>query len=175
MFLIWSCSSLRSKNSFNQEELKNETQHIQNIDSKYLKLKEDSIDSVVLIELPNKDLIKWNNYSHKIILDSLFGMVIDKFSENQKSYLNLILDTSATRAKVCSIERNLFVGDLAFLIIHEIKHLPLADILQKQCDAFMSGCPYSVGFFNALDQNRLAIKGRIELNLKNRLKIENKE
>ncbi|GAA0876020.1 hypothetical protein GCM10009118_24300 [Wandonia haliotis] len=144
-----------------------------------IRLKEDSLnlnamnqkgmesgkDSIVLVQLVEDISINWNNQSYSIMEDELFSSVVAVFSKKQKRIIALISDTTISEAKACSIDRNLLVGDLAFLLINKIKKLPYFEVLGVQWDFLEDNCKYPFGLFDYINNYRNEVEKKVEFYL----------
>ena len=138
-----------------------------------MKLNEDSVfninvvnqkgmmDSIVLVQLSNGIVFNWNNKSFCIVEDNLFSSVVTIFSQKQQSIVACILDTTKTPAKVCSLDRNLLVGDLTFLLIDKVKSLPYFKALGVQWDTFDTDCNYPFGLFDYINNYRDEVSNKV--------------
>jgi hypothetical protein len=120
-----------------------------------------NIDNIVEIQIIDDIAIRWDNNTHLIIEDNLWSTIDSVYSNDKSLIINEILNVKLTPAKSCSIERNLYVGDIVFIIINKIENLPLINIINTQCDFFESGCPYPIGMFDAINIDRNEVKNNI--------------
>ncbi|MDJ1501235.1 hypothetical protein [Xanthocytophaga agilis] len=121
------------------------------------------VNGVILIELPNGVSFNWDNDCSRIVEDSLYRSLVTTFSTKQHSTIRLILDSTITSARVCAFDKNLLVGDLAFLLIDKIKGIPYALVLNVQFDVFQADCYYPVGLFSYINKYRSEVYKKVEL------------
>lgn len=101
----------------------------------------NSGDSIILIQLSDSIQFHWDNRKYVIIDDRLFRRAAMAFRKNKDIVVEQIINEEKTSARVCGMERNLVIGDLAFLLIDEIENIPHIDALHVQWDAFDFECP----------------------------------
>jgi hypothetical protein len=117
-------------------------------------------DSIVLIKI--KDIIlKWDNINYTFIKDDSFEALRKNFKNHRDDIVSMIPDTSNTYAKICSQNKNLLLGDIAFLLVDNIITLPYADIFNVQIDVFYK-CSYPLGLFSIINNNRVEVKERVK-------------
>ncbi|MDJ1501210.1 hypothetical protein [Xanthocytophaga agilis] len=151
--LFMSCSSSRSDISTDSV----------NVDTGY---QVEIVNGIILIELPNGVSFNWDNECSRIVDDSLYRSLITTFSTKQHSTIKLILDTTITPARVCPFDKNLLVGDLAFLLIDKIKGIPYLKALDVRFDSFQADCYYPVSLFAYINNSRHEVYKKVELYLK---------
>ncbi|MDJ1481568.1 hypothetical protein QNI16_13800 [Cytophagaceae bacterium YF14B1] len=123
------------------------------------------VNGVILIKLPNGVSFNWDNDCSRIVEDSLYRSLVTTFSTKQHSTIRLILDTTITSARVCTFDKNLLVGDLAFLVIDKIKGIHYALVFNVQFDVFQADCPYPFGLFSYINKYRSEAYTKVELYL----------
>lgn len=120
-------------------------------------------DSIVFIKLDNGVSFNWNNNSYRIEEDSIFNKLKSTYSDYRDEIVQLISDTTITTAKVCDLDRNLLLGDLAYLIISKIDNISILDFIEITFDVFEYNCPYPIGYFYSIEEYRIELKNKIEL------------
>ncbi|WP_417368847.1 hypothetical protein [Flavobacterium beibuense] len=114
-------------------------------------------DSLVAIRLNKYVNFYWNNNSHMI-------MGTDKFTDMPHHVKLLIasqiVNTINSEALNCENE-SLPEGDLAFLVIDKTEKLPLMKILNTQLDVYPYNCPYPLGLFQAIENDREGVSQRV--------------
>jgi hypothetical protein len=125
-----------------------------------------SKDSIVLIRLGKGNLsVNWNNSKNQIVEDILFKDLKYRYKKYENYLIDQITNLSETSASTCGKADKLVIGDLAFLIIQKINHLPIFEITKVQFDSIEKGCPYPVGYFDVISKDRSKIKERVKLHL----------
>lgn len=125
----------------------------------------DKTEQFITIQLSETIWIHWDNRSHRIASDSLLGFIAMNFSEMQQTITKQILDTTGTPAIACNANRNLVVGDIAFLLVDEVKRIPYFQVLGVQFDAFNFECSYPHGLFTYISEDREMVKRKVEFYL----------
>ena len=120
------------------------------------------VDSVIEIKFPNGVSFHWNNRSYRIVDDSLYTSIDISSLAMQEELAKLITDSTKTHAAVCTLDRNLSIGELAFLLLNKAIGLPFFYILQTQLDVFDLGCPYPTWLFDVIDRDRSGVRERVE-------------
>lgn len=124
--------------------------------------KQSSINQIengdVLISLNDSISFHWDNQKYKFVEDSLWKLLENDYQNLEPVLIDLILDTNESQAKICSIERNLYKGDLSFLVLDKINNLPYIDIFHTQWDSFDVDCNYPGGMLWYINKNRSEIK-----------------
>lgn len=119
----------------------------------------------VYIVLSEHVKLFWDNKNSEIIKDSLYRMVKRNFGQYVKEITTQVSDTRITPAQSCGVERNLVMGDLAFLLIDDIVGIPYFSALGFQWDTFDTDCKYPLHMFGSLELYRPEIKSKLELYL----------
>jgi hypothetical protein len=120
------------------------------------------IKSIVLIRFEKSDILfNWDNSKSQIVEDALFRKIVYRFKSNEAYLADQITNLTQTPAIACGKDK-LVIGDLAFLMINKIKHLPFFKITNVQCDSFETGCPYPNGYFDVIRKDRIRIKERVK-------------
>lgn len=114
-----------------------------------------SFDTIILVRINNISF-NWNNYTKETEKDALYKKLKSKVVEDPLSLVNQIGNTTKTKALGCK-NNKLVCGDLAFIVLDEIYRLPLFLIFKKQCDSYVSECPYPDGYFEVINSNRSGI------------------
>jgi hypothetical protein len=117
----------------------------------------------VQIHLSKNLYFNWNNSSGEIVKDSLYYELSKKFNENAFVFIDLVTNTSETKAISCQNGRHLLIGDLSFVIIDRFSQLPLVEILNTQTDVYNKDCRIPDGYLEAISRNRKEIKKRLQL------------
>lgn len=128
--------------------------------SKHIHFNYLSNQPIVLIKFNNGSSIHWNNLTSEIVADKLFVRLKHNYKNYRRYFIDQISNTNTTQATACGKKSELVVGDIAFLIIDKIDHLPAFKIMQTQFDVIDSNCHYPVGYFNTIDKNRNLIQKR---------------
>jgi len=123
-------------------------------------------DSLVLVELSEGTSINWSVRSSKIVHDRYFSLAEKMFPLNKKILIDLIADSTETSVTACGIDRMLTRGELAFLLIDEIKNLPNRSIIDMQFDVLEWNCPYPLYYLDFINHNRVDIRKKVKLYLK---------
>ncbi|WP_417357616.1 hypothetical protein [Flavobacterium sp.] len=114
-------------------------------------------DSLVAIRLNKYVSFYWNNNSHMIMgADKFTGMPY-----HVKLLIALqIVNTINSEALDCE-NKPLPEGDLAFLVLDKTEKLPLMKILNTQLDVYPYNCPYPLGLFQAIENDREGVSQRV--------------
>ena len=122
-----------------------------------------SNDNIVLIRFAKNDIsVHWDNSKSAIVEDVLYKNLKRNFRSKQNYLVEQITNVSMTKAIICSKGEKLLIGDVAFLIIIEMTHVPYFEITHVQCDSFEPGCPFPTGYFEGLQGNRSKIRKRVK-------------
>jgi len=120
-------------------------------------------DTIIHIKLEDGISFNWNNKTSQIVEDSLFRSIVSRFENIKLKLSDQITNLSITPARTCGLERNLYVGDLVFMIITRIQDIP--NPVQMQLDVFEMNCRYPAGFFEAIGYDRTGIRERVKQSL----------
>jgi|GEM_PF-2860682 hypothetical protein len=130
-------------------------------------IKKIQTSDIINIKLHQGISFDWDNRTSQIVEDKQYFKIRTNFNKNKQQLADQIMDVSPTSATACKLTRNLYIGDLSFLLINKIKKLPNVIIIGVQLDAFEYGCPYPLGYFEAINNNRTSITKRVKDYLKN--------
>lgn len=119
-------------------------------------------DTCVLIHFKDSLSVTWSNTTSTIKKDTLFNILCRNFQKNESYFIAQINNLELTSAEACNKKTRLVKGDIAYLVIDQIKMLPFFEITGMQCDVFYAGCPYPDGFFQTIDQKRSEIAVKVE-------------
>ena len=164
LFLLCSCSLSR----LNQP--KSESDFNENIDGTLINVdpmdKIESKDSIVLIRLSKDVSFNWNNQTFTIVEDALWNQLLLSYEDNCFGIAHQIVIMDETPAKACGIERNLVLGDLAFIVIDKVESLPYFEAYGVQWDALDATCRYPQGMLDYIKRYREEIRDKTQLYLK---------
>jgi hypothetical protein len=119
-------------------------------------------DSSILIKFEkSKIAFNWSNAKSEIIEDELYRNTLKNFKSQRNNLISQITDKSPTLAITCGKKSNLVMGDLAFLLIDKVEHLPFFEIAHVQCDVFNADCQYPYGYFGAIENHRTDIQNNV--------------
>ena len=118
-------------------------------------------DTIVSVKIGDSFSLNWNNYTSKFEEDALWKKIVFKFDSHCPFLVEQIANKSESPAYACANNYHLKIGDFAFLVIDKIKLLPFFELTGIQCDYFELGCPYPVGYFEAIDQKRDTLANRV--------------
>lgn len=125
----------------------------------------ETTDSILLIQLTNEVSLSWNQNSSKIVRDKHYDFAQKTFPLNKNALIDLISDSIHTTAYSCGTDFPLTRGQLAFLLIREIKDLPntgVTDIKYEIYHFTSFDCPYASIFFSEMYYNRHEIKEKVK-------------
>jgi len=123
---------------------------------------ENSIESVYTVQLKNGISFRWSNTKSMIIKDGLLDSTLQAYPNIKKQLVHQILDNTKVPAMVCTMDKNLRKGDLAFLLLLEIGDIPLLKVFQIQWDSYKYNCFYPSGLMKYISNNRKEAKEKLE-------------
>jgi hypothetical protein len=112
------------------------------------------------IQLIDKLSINWSPVDNDVRQDSLFTHIKANIQENREVLTGLISDTTLSIISACK-RGGLHKGDIAFMILDKIYHIPYFKVFGVQFDVIDAGCHYPVGLFDYLEANRGAAMERV--------------
>ena len=118
-------------------------------------------DSVAQINLANEVAFNWNLRTNEIIEDSLLAHLVRDYPDRRNRIVDLILDTTQTEIRICTMSHNAVRGDFAFLLADRIVNFPYLDLFHVQWDTFEMGCIYPDGLLDYVGKHRIEIQQRI--------------
>ena len=111
-----------------------------------------------LIHITSKISIHWNANEKRIIKDSLSMHLRRHFDEYKFELVNAISETSSTHISACYKQNQIRKGDIAFMILEDIRNIPLSEVFQVQFDVYEANCRYPVGLFYHIEENRELVR-----------------
>ena len=117
-------------------------------------------DKVIEIIFSEDIILKWEVYNNRFEKDDFY----QKIKENSKNLIFLkksISDTTNLGIRICSKEKLLRKGDIAFLYLQDIGKIPLYHCLKIQFDVFEQRCPFPDGLLDYVENNREIVKNEI--------------
>ena len=110
--------------------------------------------NIIRVQLADDIIFHWDNKTYRIKEDKHLQNIVNHFQEKEEYLVALFLDTTPTLAVVCGYDSNLVIGDLIFLLLDKIVHIPLLPVFQVQWDVFIYGCHYPNGLFTSFHYKR---------------------
>lgn len=118
-------------------------------------------DSTLLVNICEGVSVKWNLTNDHVILDDNLRLI--------KGNLKLILeileevgDTTSMNLSVCSKDKILVKGDVAFLLLHYLNEIPMYSCTKIQFDFTPPNCFYAEGLLNYVHKNRQLLIGTLK-------------
>jgi hypothetical protein len=115
-------------------------------------------DSIIHITLKSGIEFNWTNKEKQIVEDTFYNYIKNNFKKLKGQITSQIVDTTKTSAIACNAE-NLLIGDIVFILLNKIVFMP--NVIDMQLDVFEKDCKFPVGYFNAINRDRVKIKERI--------------
>lgn len=128
--------------------------------------KPQELPEVVRVEITENIVLNWHNVKQQFIKDSLFGKSLEHFESEKSHLIYQILNTKEIEARVCSMEQDLVLGDMAFLFLDEIENIGYSQVFEWQFCLLIEGCRYPDGVLWYLSEHRTKAKVQIENFLK---------
>lgn len=103
----------------------------------------------------------WHNDSSKILQDSLFYELLEKYPQGnlREKIICSIGRITPTSATACNTDKKLVVGDLAYMLLEKIENLPRRKML-IELDIVEDNCFLPLGLFDAIDFRRENLKNK---------------
>ena len=123
--------------------------------------------SIVLISISDNVQINWDNKSNGFVEDSLLDIAMKVAKTDRQLILDEVLNRDESEARICGLNGNLAVGDLAFLLISKTYDLPYFQVFEIQWDTFDAGCAYPSGMLEYIQNHRSEMKEKMEMYFSN--------
>jgi hypothetical protein len=120
----------------------------------------DALVKDPLIEISTKMLVHWDAEEERIRQDSLFMHLSRNFEDYKFELINSISDTSSTRVSACYKQNQIRKGDIAFMVLSEVRDIPLFKVFRVQFDVYDVNCRYPEGLFDYIEENRELVKNQ---------------
>jgi hypothetical protein len=105
--------------------------------------------------------INWDNEDSSVKNDSCYQALKNNFSNFQAPLIDMIMDTTSLDIIMCDKRTILLKGDLAFIILWQVKDISIYYALDIQFDAIESGCKYPIPIVRYIHKNRKIVRQKV--------------
>ncbi len=128
--------------------------------------KTQELPEVVKVEITDNIVLNWNNLKQEFVKDSLYQKSVDHLERDKSLLIHQILSTTEIPARICDLEQNMVLGDMAFVFLSEVERIGYAQAFNWQFCLWDENCRYPDGVLWYLSENRTKAKIQIENHLK---------